>query len=138
MESILQNNPESLSREEVVAKLRENPTDISPLALHLANRQEQLQNGAPEDALNLSVERAEIYEEAGLSVDAFREYFVTCYCARNLGHDELAQKFVSKYQILKDQIWEKIEELRASKNIDAAEALWTKMNEAEDFCDTLD
>jgi len=131
------NNPENLSREEVVKRLKENPEDISPLVEYLTRLQEQ-RGDLPETEMEISRIRAEIYEQAGLLVDAFREYFATYFCAKNLRHEELAQNCISKYQEMKEKINAEMDRLEQSGDLDAAEALCNKFNEAEDYCDWVE
>lgn len=83
-------NKERITAEIVVSALRKNSEDLSVLNQFLDERQAEVKS--TKDALNLNVQLAEIYRDAGL-VDAAYEAFLDARDhARQEGDDELADK----------------------------------------------
>lgn len=133
------NTPESLSREGVVSKLRENPNDKLPLADYIERRRNE--SSSSESAFIVAVERAEILEEAELMVDAFVAYYEAYQVHSvdkrwNLG--ERAARLEEKYNEISERIIAEIAYLRSFGKNDEAEVLKNKLNEAYDYCEGLD
>lgn len=75
----------SMTKEEVVRRLQENPTDLTPFLEWLTSRQEQVKTDA--DGNDLILETGEMYRDAGM-VEAARDAFTDAAEQARQMHDD--------------------------------------------------
>lgn len=91
-------NIEKISKEEVISSLQQNPDNLSVLNKYLDIRERE--GHTNKDTLNLNVEVAEIYRDAGL-VDAARDAFEDAATqAWQEGEDELYNRLLVEIEKL--------------------------------------
>ncbi len=91
-----------ISREDVVAALRENPENLSFFNLYIKRKEGELKTS--KDTLLVNMEIAEIYRDAGLLKAAQEAFTDAAAQAWNEYEDEIYQNIIAELDKLKSKI----------------------------------